>query len=303
METRQDIEGEVMTVSEPHSVVVGVDRSPGSQLALRWATEEASMRSLPVHVVAVYQRQVTSLTPTVAVETEPPEAEQKVFEEAVAFVSDRLGPDRVSGTLVSGRPAAVLVEESAGAELLVVGSRARTTLASVALGSVGSAVAAHAKSPVVVVRGAPSSIHRIVVGVDGSARSERALEFAFEEAARRGWGLDAIYVWQPVEAADPAVWTLEKAGAELENRRRELRERVAPFQEKQPDVSVTTHVIEGRPATVLAAQSKAASLIVVGTRGHGGIAGLLLGSVSQGLLHHSHCTAAVVRGGDAEPGE
>ncbi|GAB3430794.1 universal stress protein [Flindersiella endophytica] len=275
-----------------------MDTGPESQLALRWATDEAARRELPVHVVTAYEWPVASLNANAPVYFESPDEARRVFDEAVAFVRDRLGADRVTGSSpVSARPAEVLVRESVGAELLVVGSRCRSTMASVVLGSVSCAVAAHAKCPVVVVRNVRGTDpqDRVVVGADGSERSELALEFGFEVAALHGWKLDVVYAWQPVEALDPATWTLEKAEAGRAARRKNLRERIEPYLAKYPAVDATTYVIEGRPNTVLYGQSRTARLIVVGTRGHGGVAGLLLGSVSQGLLHHAHCSVAVVR--------
>jgi nucleotide-binding universal stress UspA family protein len=294
--TRLWFEADGVSMTQSRAVVVGVDASPGGQLALRWATAEAAKRELPMEVVVAYERPVTSLTPTITRAVEAPASTKQVYEAAVAFVADRLGSERVTGVFEAGRAAALLVERSAEAELLVVGSRSRSTLASVVLGSVSSAVAAHASCPVVVVRGAPTDANRIVVGVDGSPESDHALAFAFEEAGLRGWSVDAIFGWQAMEAIDPAVWTSEKAEEDREGRRRELRERVLPYEQKHPAVAVTTHVIEGQPAAVLAAASRTASLVVVGSRGRGGIAGLLLGSVSQGVLHHGHCAIAIARG-------
>lgn len=287
-------------MNSPHSrsIVVGVDAGPESQVALRWATDEAARRDLPVHVVTAFEWPVTPLSVEAQAPPGSPEEARRVFDEAVAYVRDRLGADRVSrSSPVSGRPAEVLVRESVGAELLVVGSRSRSAVAAVILGSVSCAVAAHARCPVVVVRNGrrTEATGRVVVGVDGSEQSGLALEFGFEVAAVHGWALDAVCAWQPVESFDPAAWTLEKAEAARHARHQALRESVAPYEAKFPAVNAATYVIEGRPSTVLFGQSRRAELVVVGTRGHGGIAGLLLGSVSQGLLHHAHCTVAVVR--------
>lgn len=286
-----------MNTPRGRPIVVGVDTRPESRLALRWATREAAESGLPVRITTVYQQPLT-LSAYVPLTMDIPDDVQTAFDEAVAYVRDRLGPDRVIATSpFIASPAQVLVKESEDAELLVVGSRSRSTLASIALGSVSCAVAAHAKCPVVVVRGsrADEAPERVVVGVDGSEHSTLALDFAFEHAARQGWTLEVVYVWEPVGSVDPAAWTLERATGEREALRQELKERVAPYHAKYPDVTATCHVLEGRPATVLAAQSRSADLVVVGSRGHGGIAGLLLGSVSQGLLHHAQSTVIVVR--------
>jgi nucleotide-binding universal stress UspA family protein len=298
----------------PRPIVVGVNANPDSQLALRWAADEALRRDVPVRVVTAYERSHASLAAAaVGPAAGPPDplrsaesmesmesirSVKETFDEAVGYVRGRIGADRVTGSFVSTRPAAALVEESAAAELVVVGSRSRSSLASVMLGSVSSAVAAHAIGPVVVVRNErpASPADRIVVGVDGSPESEAALAFAFAAAALRSSHLDVVYAWHPVAVLGSRTWTMERAESEREARRRELRERVEPFQDKHPEVSAAISVLEGRPATLLAKQSETARLTVVGSRGHGGISGLLLGSVSQALLHYAQSTVAVIRG-------
>ncbi|GAB3430114.1 adenine nucleotide alpha hydrolase family protein [Flindersiella endophytica] len=311
----------------PRPLVVGVDPNPDSQLALRWAADEALRRDAPVRVVTAYERSATSLAaaavrpvgstgPAGALEAAQPvevvesmeaaestesvesiRSAREAFDDAVGYVRARIGADRVTGSFVSTRPAAALVEESLEAELVVVGSRSRSSLASVLLGSVSSAVAAHAASPVVVVRKerAGSSANRIVVGVDGSPESEAALAFAFEAADLRGAHLDVVYAWHPATLFGSRTWTMERVETERESRRRELRDRVEPFHSKYPGVSAAAYVLEGRPATLLAKQSETARLMVVGSRGHGGINGLLLGSVSQALLYYAQSTVAVIR--------
>jgi len=93
---------------------------------------------------------------------------------------------------------------------------------------------------------------------------------------------------------DPAVWTDELVQRTVRERQDWLDELVGQRRTEHSVVSVSAHVIEGRPAVQLAARSRSATLLVVGSRGHGGIAGLLLGSVSQGVLHHAHCAVGVV---------
>lgn len=281
-------------------IVVGVDGTPESQLALRWATEEAKVRGLPVRVISVYEWPptpplsvplTTSHGSDVPPTPEANEAARRAMDEAYVYVRDQIGESRVSGAHLTGRPAAILVAESTAAELLVVGSRSRSALASVMLGSVSSPVAAHADCPVVVVRIGRTgpAAQRIVVGVDGSEESLQALAFGFEEAALRDAPLEVVHCWQP---SDDTPQNVER---EREERREALRQQMSTYEQKQPNVDVTTEVVEGRPVALLAVRSWSAQLVVIGSRGHGGLVGLLLGSVSEGLLHHAHCSVAVVR--------
>lgn len=215
---------------------------------------------------------------------------------ATDYARERLPSGRVEVMRATGQPAEVLLNESMDAGLLVVGSRSLSTIASMALGSVSNAVATHATCPVVVVRASRQpALHHMVVGVDGSDSGERALAFAFEEAALRGLSLRVSHVWRPNRQADPDIWTSEREATEREHRRSWLRQYAARYTEKYPDVPVTVLVSDGRPAAVLAQQSRAADLVVVGSRGHGGLARLLLGSVGQGVLHHAHCNVAIIR--------
>lgn len=272
-------------------LVVGVDDTSQAQLALRWAVGEADRRRVPMRVVSVY--------PASAHATLDDERAHSVmrerFDEAVAYVSDRLGHDQVSGVFVTGNPASILLNETSDASMLVVGSRSRGTAGSLLLGSVSSAVAAHAWCPVVVVHSRDDSPAPIVVGIDGSTGSDRALKFAFEESLSRGVPLDVVHCWEQVGYIDPAVWTDGHVVSVAEKLRQWLTDTTAAMRERYPDVEVRERLVEGPPSLVLADLSDDASIVVVGSRGHGGVAGLLLGSVSQSVLHHAHCTVAVVR--------
>lgn len=297
-----------MTVGGVRPIVVGVDGTPESEFALRWATEEAKLRGLPVRVVNVYEwPPMTPLSVPVSAPlavgvppiAEAPEPAKRVLEDAVAYVRDRVGAAQVTSMQVFGRrrAAEILMSESEQAGLLVVGSRSRSALASVVLGSVSSAVAAHAHCPVMVVRSGRTgpTNERIVVGVDGSEESDRALAFGFEEAALRECHLEVVHCWQPAQADELAVWTAARTEKERQARRHWLRSEVAPYEQKYPTVHVTTAVLDGRAAPLLTVRSQTARLVVVGSRGHGGLVGLVLGSVSQALLHHAHCSVIVVR--------
>ncbi|MFD0660599.1 universal stress protein [Thermocatellispora tengchongensis] len=132
----------------------------------------------------------------------------------------------------------------------------------------------------------------VVVGVDGSEAGAAAIGFAFAEASRRGAGLRAVHAWNslaPGSGLDP-VPAVPQDGAE----RRLLAEALSGWRERYPDVEVTEQADRGHPVDVLRKASAGADLIVVGTRGRGEVAGLLLGSVSHALLHHTECPIAVV---------
>lgn len=275
-------------------IVVGVDGTPESEAALHWAVDAAEAGGMAVRVVRAYLSQV-SQWPAMGADgfiPEPPvDQYQAELDVAVAYVRERLGEGAGDGRLVYGNAAEVILEEAAGAELIVLGTKPRRRLEAAVLGSVATAVSAHATCPVVIVRGAARP-GPILVGTDGSAGSDEALTFAFEHAARSGAHLLVVYCWQPFERHDAPV---DDVRALLHDW---LAESLAAYRDKYPAVAVRSKVVEGRPATALAELSTDASLVVVGSRGRGGIAGLLLGSVSQSLLRHADCPVAVVRRGD-----
>lgn len=293
-------------MSEPtgqRAIVIGIDGTPASEIALRWAVAEASTRALPLRVVAVYELPTPSVVTayTYVPGQIPPPAFQERFDSAVAYARDRLDEGAVSAALVSGRPAQVILTETAGAEVLVVGSPGHSTVGGIVVGSVSAAAAGHAQCPVVVVRqNVVQNDAGIVVGVDGSPNANEALEFAIEHARSHGYPVTVVHGWDPFEDIDPAVWTPDRAAHRRDEREAWLTELVKPYQEKYPYVRLTTQVVDARPAEALATLSKAARMVIVGSRGHGGFAGLVLGSVSQNLLHHARCTVVVMHGAPGE---
>ncbi len=160
-------------------------------------------------------------------------------------------------------------------------------------------VARMSSCPVVVVHDTPATTGApVVVGVDGSALSTNAIAYAYGQASSRGVSLTVVHGWwlENVEGtASSAQWSAnwEKFAAEEQAL---VAESLAGWQEKYPDVEVRRHSVRGLPIEALVRQSENACLVVVGTRGRGGFAGLLLGSVSQGVMHRAHCPVAIVRG-------
>lgn len=273
-------------------ILVGVDDTPESQLALHWATEAAQARGSAVRVVRAYLNEA-SRWPALGVEGYVPspmplDQFQHELDDAVRYARDRLGYDRGSGWLANSDPSNAILTEAGQAEMVVVGTRSRNKVSAAVMGSVATAVAAKAPCPVVVVRGE----HRtgpIVVGTDGSPDSEDAVAFAFEEAEQTQLPLEVVYCWHPQAEHALAIDSTE------ELLRNWLAESIAPYRDKFPTVKVRASVLEGRASAQLIERSENASLVVVGSRGRGGVTGLLLGSVSQSLLHHADSPVAVVR--------
>ncbi|MGW5641089.1 universal stress protein, partial [Streptomyces sp. NPDC003832] len=211
----------------------------------------------------------------------------------------------VSHAVVTGEPLTVLEAQSREAELVVVGSRGMGGFVGLLVGSTAVHLAAHGQCPVLVVRDEPAVDGPVVVGVDGSEPGERAVEFAFAEAALRKAPLVAVHAWNTWNAPlPPPQHTSEPyanpPGTLSGEEERLLSEALAGHRERYPDVVVEHRVVRGRTREVLIEASRSAQLVVVGARGRGGFQGLLLGSVSQALLHHAHSPLAVVRAADAD---
>ena len=144
-----------------------------------------------------------------------------------------------------------------------------------------------------------TEIKQIVVGVDGSQASRAALHWAYDEATHHDASLTVISTWHPpAMPMSPPYGSIPPEGYVSQPKRDALdllQKLVADLEERNPPVDVRTAIEEGNPAEVLIERSKEADLMVVGSRGHGGFSGMLLGSVSQHLVAHSECPVVVVR--------
>jgi nucleotide-binding universal stress UspA family protein len=282
------------------SVVVGVDGSASALAAVGLAATEATLRGRPLRVVHAF------IWPYLRVSLEPspvgpPEGglrheAERVVAEAVAKATAAAPGIPVHGEVVTGTAAAVLRECSRTAALVVIGDRGLGGLTGLLIGSVAVELAAHASGPVLVARAAADPAAPVLLGVDGSPANEPAVGFAFEEAALRGVPLVAVHAWtHPVTTypGDMLPLVYDVPAVETEEAR-VLAEALAGWSDKYPDVEVRQRLVRRGSRRALIEASRRAQLAVVGTRGHGGFAGLLLGSVSQALLHHAACPVAVV---------
>jgi BASS family bile acid:Na+ symporter len=275
-------------------VVVGFDGSERTFPAMRWAAREAVTTGRPLRAVLAWGIPTLGVGPvSKTVGLDRPEAERVLQDAIVRLRAEVPGLD-ATADLVQDKPAQALLDRSADAALVVVGHRSRGQLGRLALGSVASAVVTHAAVPVVVVRGDEQGQLRmqgpVVVGVDGSAGSEAAVSFAMRASLNRGREVVAVQVGDgdpsAVGAGGLAATTLTVSPA--------LRAATAEL----PAVAVREVVEAGQPAEQLVAHSADAALLVVGSRGHGGFAGLLLGSVSRAVVEQSQCPVAVLRTGN-----
>jgi nucleotide-binding universal stress UspA family protein len=282
-------------------IVVGVDGSEPARRAVRWAAQEAARRDLPLRVVTAFEWPHDHALGQVALGAGYREimleTARRELDDAVQTARTTEPDVEVERQLVVGYPIPVLVAEARLAQLVVIGNRGLGGVTGLLVGSVAIALASHADCPVVLVRGgdeSPDPSWPVVVGVDGSPTSEAALAFAYEAAAVRGVPLVAVHTWWDL-LVDPALAPLLDWDAIEDDERRLLAERLSGWAEKYPDVQVRRIVERGHAAKALVEQSLRAQLVVVGSRGRGSVAGLLLGSVSHAMLHRAHCPVAVVR--------
>jgi Universal stress protein UspA and related nucleotide-binding proteins len=280
-------------------ILVGVDGSRAGLEAAGWAAREAALRHVPLRVVHAVPGWVLETGETgryAGVARWMREGAETVLAGGVDRARREAPGLEVDCALLPGDPRPALIEAAARAGLLVVGNHGLGGFRGLLLGSVAQGVAAHAPCDVVVVREAPAPRGEVVVGVDGSPAAEQVLRFAFAEASLRGASLRAIHAWRPFDLGGGyALGSDDPAGEQSE--RRMLGEALAGWGERHPDVKVVEEVVKGHPVEVLRHASEGADLLVVGSRGHGALAGMVLGSVSQGVLHHARCPVAVVRVG------
>ena len=272
-------------------ILVGYDGSAGSERALRWAARQARACRTVLTVCHAW-------APGFPVFADDDEAVlgfarrsgERVLAEGLRLARSIMQPADVRPMLTAGLAAASLCEHSREAAMVVTGARGQGGMPALLLGSVSEHIAAHARGPVVVVRGhwlpaADFGRGAVVVGADGSPDSAAAAGFAFDQAAL--WDVPVL-----------AVCALADAPGRLADARacREgFEQTITEALETHPEVTVHRSVVPGGARTALLSACRDAQLIVVGSRGRGGIKGMPLGTVSQAVLHHAPCPVAIVR--------
>lgn len=284
-------------------IVVGVDGSDSSDLALAWAVREGELRGWTVTAVMAWDYLDQHHAEPPANRFESSYTERDAAAALAAYIERAVGP-RLAGSVqrevTCDRATQALLAASEGASLLVVGARGLGGFRGLLLGSVSQRCLNHATCPVAIVRGEPDerppATERIVVGIDGSETSRAALRWAAEEARARQATLHVVHAWQmPYAGGYPLGAATAFDPLEMEDGARSVLEGAI----EQLDVADLLHPVEhslvgGGAAGALLDASKGADLVVVGSRGLGGFTGMLIGSVSHHVAVHATSPVVIV---------
>lgn len=270
-------------------VVSAFDGSASSWSALTSAIDEADVRSVPLLLVTAID--IADALPVAT--SRPRESARLAAQKAVRLAAGRLGAQSVDAPVEIG-PASVVVPQACRPDdLLVCGTHNHGPVARVVLGSTSSMLSMHAPCPVTVVKAGPppDPDAYVLVGVDGSAASKGVTWLAAELAAAHGVPLLAVLALPP--HADAFGLVVGPDEHELEGARAALAESVAGLPDAYPDLVVRAEMVQSHPVEALLSAAQHARTAVVGRRGLGAVASLLLGSVSRELLHRAPCPVLI----------
>lgn len=288
-------------------IVVGVDGSPACEVAVQWAAREAELRKVPLTLVHVVPATAGTWLETPLLPEwlrRQRERGRQVLDDALKIVDEscQRGPAQIHCEMPSANAVSALVDLAKNAELVVVGRHGTGTLRGRHMGSVTSGLVYYAHCPVAVIHddeappNADVAQSPVLVGIDGSPESELATAIAFDEASRRKVGLVALHAWSDVSVFDSVFKLPGPRWRELKSIEDEaLAERLAGWSERYPDVSVRREVVRQEPAVSLVDRSQWAQLVVVGSHGRGGFAGVLLGSTSAAVVMLARVPVIVAR--------
>lgn len=282
-------------------IIVGMDQSDSAAAALRWAVREGGHRGWPVMAMLAWGHLDHHFTGSVTDDVAKAYDDQIARHVLASAVTNALGTfaaAAVETTVVQATPAEALVGASAEAALLVVGARGLGGFKSLLLGSVGNECVHRAECPVVVVRAEanqlPHDPQRIVVGIDGTDAAHAALEWALRAARARGTAteVEVVHAWRSATLPTPVApvvmdWTAFEEAAH------QTLDSVVDATDCG-DVVVRRSLVFGAPAQAILEAADQADLVVVSSRGRSTVKGMLLGSVSQQVIHHALCPVVVV---------
>ena len=300
-----------MQYSATNVIAAGIDGSPSSLSAADWAASDATRRGASlrlVHAVVPATNDGLLVPQLVApAPTDQQRARANVLLRSCAdLLTEKYPGLHIETAQYDGAPIKVLTEQSrSGITATVVGADGAGRLAGAFFGSVAGRLAAHGHGCIVIARSAPVEVpaHQgvIAVGVDGSAHSQAAIGFAYEEAALRGATLLAIHTWNDKPLGHAlGCYPLEINATSIDDQEHRLLENeLAGWEQQYPEVPVRMRVLRGSPAPNLlryatTTGTQPTQLMVVGSRGRGGFTGLLLGSTSQAVMAHADCSVAIV---------
>ena len=294
------------STGNPERIVVGVDGSEPSKDALAWAARQAKLTGATLAVISAWEdTPIWGRSPGWPPGVDPQAHTVAALDETIREV---LGSDPgfdLTKAAIEGHAAPKLLEESKTASLIVVGSSGHGEFAGMLLGSVSAFLVTHAHCPVAIIRdhgGAADErehAERIVVGSDGSRSSHDALAWAARQAGLTRAPLSVVIAWHyPTDYGDVGWWPEDMDLAA--DAKSVLDQAIEEVFGPDPGISLTAAVVQGHPSLVLVDESETAALLVVGCRGHGEFAGMLLGSVSEFVATHAQCPVVIVRG-DVEP--
>ena len=281
-------------------IVAGTDGSEESLRAVDWAAREAALRGAPLRIVGtagILPRMSPRAGASGSTYDTVTDVLDKDRDRALAAAAE-LAAKTAAGVLIdtdelTGPTAQAVTAAGSGALMLVLGSRGIGAFTALLLGSVSRYAAAHASSPVVVVRDESPAPHQLIgVGIADIESCRDALTFALEEASLRHAGLHAIHAWHtPQSDITRAGPVPTESGAQAAaDAASQLAGLLDECGAKYPDVKVTHEVVHGHPGRALVGLSARADLVVIGRRA--GAPGP--GSVRHALLNHAHGPAAVV---------
>lgn len=276
--------------------IIGVDGSEQSRVALDWGLIRAAQTG--AHVELMHIADDSFLSESVAFLSEAQEASEQMLAAEIEYAKAAGYTGNITGTAIVGHPVAEIEAASKDADLVILGAHAGSKLAGSFFGTRAVKIAAVAHCPVAVipdtVPGQPKP--GVVVGVDGSESAKKAIAYAAEEASSRGVPLIAVYAWMPpLTPGLEYLWSEELVESQRSAAEEALAIGTAGLATRYPELVIERRIVQAPPVAALIQTAENADVIVVGSRGRGGLSRLLLGSVSHGVLQSLPRTTIVTR--------